>query len=82
MKDPKEKKTPDRVETLRVVRSRDRLQGELKFKGSFRIDRFFKGKIDSDGTLIIGEQGNVEAEVPRRPRRRRRGVPRPDSMRQ
>ena len=38
-------------------------EGELKFKGSFRIDGFFKGKVHSDDTLIIGEQGRVEADV-------------------
>ena len=38
-------------------------QGELKFKGSFRVDGFFKGKIISEDMLIIGERGHVEAEV-------------------
>ncbi|MHB8053691.1 MAG: bactofilin family protein [Candidatus Aminicenantales bacterium] len=38
-------------------------EGELKFKGSFRIDGFFKGKVHSDDMLIIGEQGRVEADV-------------------
>jgi cytoskeletal protein CcmA (bactofilin family) len=38
-------------------------QGTLNFKGSFRIDGQFKGKIDSDSTLIIGDQGNVEADI-------------------
>jgi cytoskeletal protein CcmA (bactofilin family) len=37
--------------------------GELNFKGSFRIDGVFKGKINSDSMLIIGETGKVEAEV-------------------
>ncbi len=39
------------------------IKGELNFKGSFRIDGLFKGTIDSDSTLIIGENGKVEAEV-------------------
>lgn len=38
-------------------------KGDLSFKGSFRIDGRFKGKIDSDSTLIIGEGGKVEAEI-------------------
>lgn len=38
-------------------------KGDLSFKGSFRIDGLFKGKIDSDSTLIIGEGGKVEAEI-------------------
>jgi len=37
--------------------------GDLSFKGSFRIDGNFKGKIDSDSMLIIGDTGNVEAEI-------------------
>lgn len=39
------------------------IKGDLKFKGSFRIDGRFKGKIDSDSILIIGEQGRVEADI-------------------
>jgi len=37
--------------------------GTLKFVGSFRIDGYYKGKIDSDAVLIIGNKGKVEAEV-------------------
>jgi cytoskeletal protein CcmA (bactofilin family) len=38
-------------------------KGELTFHGSFRIDGNFKGKIDSENMLIIGETGLVEADV-------------------
>jgi len=38
-------------------------KGDLKFKGSFRIDGYFQGKIESDSMLIIGEKGKVEAEA-------------------
>jgi cytoskeletal protein CcmA (bactofilin family) len=38
-------------------------KGDLSFKGSFRIDGYFKGTIVSDSMLVIGEQGKVEAEV-------------------
>jgi cytoskeletal protein CcmA (bactofilin family) len=37
--------------------------GTLKFHGSFRIDGFFKGRIESDAMLTIGDKGKVEAEV-------------------
>lgn len=37
--------------------------GELKFRGSFRVDGFFRGRIESDSHLIIGERGKVEADV-------------------
>ncbi len=39
------------------------LKGELNFKGSFRIEGYFQGKINSDSMLIIGEKGKVEADV-------------------
>lgn len=37
--------------------------GDIKFKESFRIDGIFKGKVVSGGGLIIGETGEVEAEI-------------------
>jgi cytoskeletal protein CcmA (bactofilin family) len=39
------------------------LNGDLSFKGSFRIEGNFKGKIISESLLIIGERGKVEADV-------------------
>jgi cytoskeletal protein CcmA (bactofilin family) len=38
-------------------------KGDLSFKGSFRIDGYFKGNINSDSTLIIGDNGKVEADI-------------------
>jgi len=38
-------------------------KGDLSFKGSFRIDGYFKGTIVSDSMLVVGEQGKVEADV-------------------
>lgn len=40
-----------------------RLQGELRFESSFRIDGHFQGKIDASGRLIVGEGGEVEGEI-------------------
>jgi cytoskeletal protein CcmA (bactofilin family) len=37
--------------------------GELRFRDTMRIDGRLKGKIVSDNTLIIGESGQVEAEI-------------------
>ncbi len=39
------------------------IKGELSFKGSFRIDGYFKGKVDSDSMLIIGDSGKVDADI-------------------
>lgn len=37
--------------------------GDIKFKENFRIDGIFKGKILSGNGLIIGETGEVEADI-------------------
>jgi cytoskeletal protein CcmA (bactofilin family) len=39
------------------------LQGELRFKDTFRVDGRIKGRIVSDHTLIVGESAHVEAEI-------------------
>ncbi|MBE0460123.1 MAG: polymer-forming cytoskeletal protein [Candidatus Aminicenantes bacterium] len=39
------------------------MKGDLNFKGSFRIDGRFKGKIDSDSTLVVGDSGKVDADI-------------------
>lgn len=39
------------------------LTGELRFQDTFRIDGKVAGKILSDGNLIVGEKGEIEAEV-------------------
>jgi cytoskeletal protein CcmA (bactofilin family) len=39
------------------------IKGDLQFKGTFRVDGRFKGKVDSQSTLIIGDSGKVEADV-------------------
>ncbi len=39
------------------------ITGDIKFKDSFRIDGIFKGKILSGGSLIVGETGDLEADV-------------------
>jgi cytoskeletal protein CcmA (bactofilin family) len=38
-------------------------KGDLSFKGSFRIEGYFKGTINSDSLLVVGERGKVEADV-------------------
>jgi len=39
------------------------LQGELRFRDVLRVDGRVKGRIVSDNTLIIGETGQVDAEI-------------------
>ncbi len=38
-------------------------QGKLTFEGSVRIDGRFTGEIFSEGTLIIGEGAQIQAEI-------------------
>jgi cytoskeletal protein CcmA (bactofilin family) len=40
-----------------------RLEGELQFESSFRIDGRFQGKITSSGRLIVGEGGEVGGDI-------------------
>ena len=37
--------------------------GELRFRNTFRIDGKVKGRIVSENTLIVGESGEVDAEI-------------------
>ena len=37
--------------------------GELRFRNTFRIDGKLKGRIVSENTLIVGEAGEVDAEI-------------------
>ena len=39
------------------------IKGDIRFNDSFRIDGKFKGKILSGNTLIVGENGDVEADI-------------------
>ena len=39
------------------------IKGDLHFKGTFRVDGVFKGKINSESILIIGDSGKVDADV-------------------
>lgn len=39
------------------------IKGEIRFKDMLRIDGKASGKIVSEGELVIGENGSVEAEV-------------------
>ncbi|WP_045218891.1 bactofilin family protein [Desulfonatronum thioautotrophicum] len=38
-------------------------EGKLHFHGAVRIDGTFLGKIDSQGTLIVGQDARIDGEV-------------------
>ncbi|UCE88031.1 MAG: polymer-forming cytoskeletal protein [Deltaproteobacteria bacterium] len=38
-------------------------EGKLSFKDTVRIDGSFRGEIESENTLIVGESGDVQATI-------------------
>lgn len=46
-----------------LIDQESEFRGDLVFKGSFRIEGYFNGTINSDALLVIGEKGKVEADI-------------------
>ena len=63
MKEKERKREYDEQKITGFFDKDTEFKGDLSFKGSFRIDGYFKGTIVSDSMLVIGEQGKVEADV-------------------
>ena len=40
-----------------------RFNGKLTFEGGVRIDGYFEGEIQSEGTLVVGETGEIVGEI-------------------
>ena len=40
-----------------------KITGELEFQNTLRIDGAFQGKIRSEDFLVVGEHGNVDADI-------------------
>jgi cytoskeletal protein CcmA (bactofilin family) len=38
-------------------------EGKLNFKGTVRIDAIFKGSIETDDVLIVGEHARIQADI-------------------
>ena len=38
-------------------------EGTLTFQGAIRIDGHFKGEITADGSLVVGEDAMIEANI-------------------
>ncbi len=38
-------------------------EGKLTFKGTVRIDARFRGSIETDGVLIVGEHARIDADI-------------------
>jgi len=39
------------------------IEGELRFKDTFRVDGRLVGKVSSDGDLIVGKESTVEGDI-------------------
>jgi cytoskeletal protein CcmA (bactofilin family) len=39
------------------------IEGELRFEDTFRLDGRLKGRVSSRGDLVVGERGDVEAQI-------------------
>jgi cytoskeletal protein CcmA (bactofilin family) len=53
-----------KTETTTAFLGKDtEFEGKLTFHGAIRIDGHFKGEISSDGNLIVGEGGIIEANI-------------------
>jgi cytoskeletal protein CcmA (bactofilin family) len=64
MKEIKEKKKEfDENQITGFFDKETKMKGDLSFKGAFHIDGHFKGKINSESVLIVGDHGKVEADV-------------------
>jgi cytoskeletal protein CcmA (bactofilin family) len=63
MKEKERKREYDEQKITGFFDKDTEFKGDLSFKGSFRIDGYFKGTIVSDSMLVVGEQGKVEADV-------------------
>jgi cytoskeletal protein CcmA (bactofilin family) len=40
-----------------------RVDGELRFRDTFRVDGHITGKVSSDGELMVGDTGSVDGEI-------------------
>lgn len=40
-----------------------RIEGDLHFKDTFRVDGSLKGRVSSQGDLIVGKESTVEGEI-------------------
>lgn len=57
------KKMADQGQIRAFLGDGTEFEGLLSFDGTVRIDGRFKGEIQTNDTLIIGETGHIEAEV-------------------
>ena len=55
--------TLDQKDVIAILGKGSEFEGKLTFEGAVKIDGRFTGEIYSKGTLIIGENAKVKAEI-------------------
>ena len=62
-----ERALPERVEagvpTVTCIGSGGRCEGTLRVQGDLRIDCEFRGDLETDGGVTVGESGSVEGDI-------------------
>ena len=53
----------DSEEITTILGKGSRFEGKLTFEGTVRIDGRFSGEIQTEGTLIIGDSADVQANI-------------------
>lgn len=59
----RERKRPGRSELTAFIDEGSDLEGRYSFRGTVMLNGRFKGEIESNDTLIIGERGVVHADI-------------------
>jgi cytoskeletal protein CcmA (bactofilin family) len=62
-KEGKEMDTIDRGEVNAFMGGETFFEGKLSYTGAIRLDGRFKGEIQTDDTLIVGETARIEGEI-------------------
>ncbi|MEE8575303.1 MAG: polymer-forming cytoskeletal protein [Thermodesulfobacteriota bacterium] len=62
-KDVKKPEVREEKEIIGFIGKGMTVEGKLGFNDSVRIEGVFKGEINSGGTLIVGESGEIEADI-------------------
>ncbi len=56
-------KQPEELIVNSLIGEESEFVGEIKVKGLLRIDGYFKGKIITQGKILIGEKGIVDTDI-------------------
>src|SRR6056297_911362 len=61
--DDKKKMDADRGKVETILGNGTNIEGDIKTKGSIRIEGEISGNINADGDIFVGEDGRVKAEI-------------------